>query len=61
MPEGADDVQIFDSELRGFGIRKFKPSHTFPEGKVSFFTKFTVSGKQRRVTLGQATSDNLRR
>ena len=62
VPEGAKDVQQFDSKLRGFGLRRFAPSPAFPKGKISFFVKFVVKGqtKQRRVTLGEATGDNLK-
>jgi hypothetical protein len=60
VPEGATDAQIFDSTLRGFGMRRFAPSKQFPKGKVSYFVKFTIAGKQRRVTLGEVIDGNLK-
>ena len=48
VPEGARDVQVFDDELPGFGIRKFA------SGKASYFCKFAVGTQQRRKTLGRA-------
>jgi len=63
VPEGAQDVQLFDSVLRGFGMRRFAPSKQFPKGKCSYFCKFTVKGQQgqqRRVTLGEVIDGNLK-
>jgi len=36
VPAGARDVQVFDDDLPGFGIRKFD------SGKASYFVKFNV-------------------
>jgi hypothetical protein len=36
VPEAAKDVQVFDEELPGFGIRKFA------SGKATFFLKSSV-------------------
>ena len=47
VPAGARDVQVFDAELPGFGIRKFAKSH------ASYFVKFNVGAQQRRKTLGR--------
>ena len=54
VPEGARDVQAFDDELPGFGIRKFA------SGKAAYFVKFTIGTQQRRKTLGRAVRGNLR-
>jgi integrase len=54
VPEGATDVQVFDSELPGFGIRKFAKGH------ASYFVKFNVGPQQRRKTLGKVTKGNLK-
>jgi hypothetical protein len=46
VPEAAKDVQVFDEELPGFGIRKFA------SGKATFFLKSSVGEQQRRKSLG---------
>ena len=53
VPDGAREIQVFDDELPGFGIRKFE------SGKASYFVKYRVGPKQRRLTLGKVTRDNL--
>ena len=53
MPEGQRDIQVFDDALPGFGIRKFA------SGKASYFVKFNVGTKQRRLTLGKVVQGNL--
>src|SRR5262245_37937495 len=62
VSEGAADAQLFDSELRGFGMRRFAPNKRFPKGKVSYFVKFAIKGtqQQRRVTLGEVVDGNLK-
>ena len=42
VPSGARDVQVFDADLPGFGIRKFD------SGRASYFVKFHVGRQQRR-------------
>jgi integrase len=54
VPAGAKDVQVFDDELRGFGIRKFA------SGATSYFVKFNVGTQQRRKTLGKVVRGNLK-
>ena len=54
VPAGARDVQVFDDELPGFGIRKFD------SGKASYFVKFNVGRQQRRKTLGAVVRGNLK-
>lgn len=54
VPTGARDVQVFDDELPGFGIRKFARGH------ASYFVKFNVGHQQRRKTLGKVVRGNLK-
>lgn len=54
VPVGARDMQVFDDELPGFGIRKFD------SGKASYFVKFNVGRQQRRKTLGAVVRGNLK-
>ena len=43
VPAGERDIQVFDDDLPGFGIRKFK------SGRASYFVKFNVGRQQRRL------------
>jgi hypothetical protein len=54
VPAGAKDVQAFDDELPGFGIRKFA------SGAASYFVKYNVGTQQRRKTLGRVLKGNLK-
>ena len=54
VPEGARDVQVFDDDLPGFGIRKFE------SGRASYFVKYSVGAQQRRLTLGKVLRGNLK-
>jgi len=60
VPEGARDVQVFDDDLPGFGIRKFAGSKKYPNGQASYFVKFNVGAQQRRLTLGKVVRGNLK-
>jgi integrase len=53
VPENERDIQVFDDALPGFGIRKFA------SGRASYFVKFNVGRKQRRLTLGAVVTGNL--
>jgi integrase len=53
VPDGQRDIQVFDDALPGFGLRKFA------SGKASYFVKFNVGAKQRRLTLGKVVQGNL--
>jgi integrase len=53
VPEGARDQQWFDSDTRGFGVRKFRT------GRALYFVKFMEGGKQRKVTIGPYQPGNL--
>jgi hypothetical protein len=54
VPPGARDVQVFDDELPGFGIRKFARGH------ASYFVKYNIGRQQRRKTLGKVVRGNLK-
>ena len=54
VPEGERDMQVFDDDLPGFGIRKFE------SGRASYFVKYTVGSQQRRLTLGKVLRGNLK-
>ena len=54
IPPGARDALVFDTEVRGFGIRKYA------DGKAFYIVKFSHQGKQRRQSLGEVTRGNLR-
>jgi len=54
VPSGLRDVQVFDDDLPGFGVRKFD------SGKASYFVKFNVGSQQRRKTLGKVVRGNLK-
>jgi integrase len=44
---------LFDSEVKGFGIRLFAPTKRNPEGARSFFLNYRVDGIERRYTIGE--------
>jgi integrase len=44
---------LFDSEVKGFGIRVFAPTKRNPEGARSFFLNYRANGIERRVTIGE--------
>jgi hypothetical protein len=48
VPTGKRDVLVFDSEVRGFGIRKYR------DGSATYFVKYSVGGQTRRHSLGGA-------
>jgi integrase len=51
-PPSSGAVTIWDSELRGFGIRMFAPTKRHPHGARSFFINYRVDGRERRFTIG---------
>lgn len=53
VPPDKRDIQVFDDDLPGFGIRKFAG------GRASYFVKFNVGVQQRRITLGKVVRGNL--
>jgi integrase len=54
VPAGMREIQVFDDDLPGFGIRKFA------SGKASYFVKFNIGPQQRRLTLGRVIRGNLK-
>ncbi len=44
---------LFDSEVKGFGIRLFAPTKRNPEGARSFFLNYRVDSIERRHTIGE--------
>jgi integrase len=44
---------LFDSEVKGFGIRIFASTKRNPEGARSFFLNYRVDGIERRYTIGE--------
>src|SRR5215470_8667497 len=53
VPEGKKDKLWFDTEQRGFFIRKFA------SGKATYGVKYTCKGVQRRIKLGPVLPGNL--
>ncbi len=43
---------VWDSEVTGFGHRRFAPSSRRPQGARSFFINYRVDGAERRFTIG---------
>jgi integrase len=48
--EGAST--IWDSEVKGFGLRVFAVTARHPQGARSFFINYRVDGRERRLTIG---------
>jgi len=53
LPEGKKDKLWFDTEQRGFFVRKFA------SGKTTYGVKYTCKGQQRRIKLGPVLPGNL--
>src|SRR5215831_9589995 len=53
VPEGKPDKLWFDTEQRGFFVRKFK------SGKATYGVKYVCRDQQRRITLGPVLPRNL--
>src|SRR5262245_41956847 len=54
VPEGKKDKLWFDTEQRGFFVRKFK------SGKATYGVKYSLrDGQQRRITLGPVLPGNV--
>jgi len=51
-PPSSGAVTIWDTKLRGFGIRMFAPTKRHPDGARSFFINYRVDGRERRFTIG---------
>jgi integrase len=50
-PRGA--ISIWDSEVRGFGLRVYAPTRRNPEGSRAFFINYRSLGVERRLTIGE--------
>jgi hypothetical protein len=53
VPEGKRDVLTFDTEVSGFGIRRYA------DGSAAYFIKYAINGRQKRLTLGAVRKGNL--
>jgi hypothetical protein len=45
-------VTVWDSDIKGFGLRVFAPTRRHPDGARSFFLNYRVGGVERRHTIG---------
>ena len=43
---------LWDTEVKGFGLRVFAPTARNPKGARSFFLNYRANGVERRLTLG---------
>lgn len=53
MPEGEGELTVWDTELRGFGVRMRAG------GSKNYICKFRVGGRARQIGLGPATAEGL--
>ncbi len=53
LPIGAAEHTVWDSELKGFGVRLREG------GSRNFIVKFRVGGRSRQITIGPASPDGL--
>jgi len=51
-PPAKGAISIWDSEIKGFGLRVFAPTRRHPEGARSFFVNYRALGVERRLTIG---------
>src|SRR5262249_15572808 len=54
VPAGERDIHLWDSDLPGFGGRKFE------SGKASCIVKYPVNGRQRKLALGKFAPGTLK-
>jgi len=47
--------EIYDTDLKGFGLRVQPPSKRNKEGIISYIVRYRFKGKQTRYTIGQHT------
>ena len=50
-PKGT--ITLWDSKVKGFGVRIFAPTKRNPDGARSFFLNYRVNGVERRYTIGE--------
>lgn len=53
-PPAVGAVTVWDSEIKGFGVRVFAPTKRHPQGARSFFINYRVAARERRFTIGNA-------
>jgi hypothetical protein len=46
---------LWDTEVKGFGVRIFAPTARHANGLRSFFLNYRVNGVERRITIGSRT------
>jgi integrase len=46
-------MSIWDSEIRGFGLRVYSPTRRNPHGAKTFFVNYRSLGVERRLTIGE--------
>jgi integrase len=44
---------LYDSEVKGFGVRVVAPTDRHPRGARSFFLNYTLNGREGRYTIGR--------
>jgi integrase len=52
-PPAKGAASIWDSEIRGFGLRVYAPTRRNPEGAKTFFVNYRSLGVERRLTIGE--------
>lgn len=52
VPPETGAATIWDSEVKGFGVRVFAASGRRTQGARSFFVNYRVDGRERRFTIG---------
>jgi integrase len=52
-PPAKGAVSIWDSEIRGFGLRVYSPTRRNPKGAKTFFVNYRSLGVERRLTIGE--------
>jgi integrase len=52
-PPAKGAISIWDSEVRGFGLRVYAPTRRNPEGAKAFFVNYRALGVERRLTIGE--------
>jgi integrase len=52
-PPANGAISIWDSEVKGFGLRVYAPALRHPEGARAFFINYRALGTERRLTIGE--------
>ena len=53
VPPAKGAVSIWDSEIKGFGLRVYAPTRRHLEGSKAFFMNYRAFGVERRLTIGE--------